>query len=301
MRSSARAHRCRVLIDRAYTLLFPVQFSLVHPSRQRLRRADEAISEWRRHAGGTHVVEHILSVDADDPDLAGYRDLAAKHGSVLVVGDNRTMVEAVNRGAAAASGDVLVSMSDDFGCPPHWDDAIAGAIAGRAEAAVWVHDGIDGRIMTLPILSRGLYRRLGYIYHPAYISMYADDDLTAVAHRFHAVVDVRDRLLFPHRHASIGLGEADVTHARQNRNHAWWHGWRVFAHRRIDGLGAVKRDWRSQLKHARVDAYYAIRTGGARLRRVWLPYVPAQARAAEARLRRMVLRVVARFTAQSPD
>jgi glycosyltransferase involved in cell wall biosynthesis len=282
-------------------LLVAVRFSLVHPSRQRLQRADDAIREWRRQASGTHAVEHVLSVDADDPDLAGYRDLAARHGSVLVVGDNRTMVEAVNRGAAAASGEVLVSIADDFGCPPHWDEAIAGAIAGRTEAAVFVHDGIDGRIMTLPILSRAFYRRLGYIYHPAYISMYADDDLTAVAHRCHVVVDVRDRLLFPHRHASIGLGEADVTHARQNRNLAWWHGWRVFAHRRVDDFGDARRDGRSRLKHARVDAYYAMRIGGARLRSAWLPYLPGWARAAEARLRRLVLRGVARVTAQSPD
>lgn len=278
-----------------------MRFSLVHPSRQRLRRADEAIREWRRHAGGAHAVEHVLSVDADDPDLDGYRHLAAKHGSLLVVGHNRTMVEAVNRGAAAASGDVLVSISDDFGCPPHWDAAIADAIGSREEAAVLVHDGIDGRILTLPILSRALYRRLGCIYHPAYISMYADDDLTEVARRLRALIDVRDRLLFPHRHASIGLGDADVTHARQNRHHAWWHGWRVFEHRRIDGFGDVKRDWRSQLKHARVEAYYAIRIGGARLRRAWLPYLPGPARAAEARLRRMVLRGVARLTAQSTD
>lgn len=270
--------------------------TLIHPSRQRLRLADKAIDEWRRQASGGHELEHILSVDADDPDLEGYRALAARHGSRLIVGPNQTMVEAVNRGAAAATGDVLVSISDDFGCPPHWDAAIVEAIGDRREAALWVHDGIHGRIMTLPVLSRAFYQRLGYVYHPAYISMYADDDLTEVARREHAIVDVRDRLVFPHRHASVDLGEADATHARQNSGRSWWHGWRVFEHRRIDGFVDARRDWPSRAKHARIDIYYAIRTTGARLRHLWLPLLPPSVREWEARVRGTVLRGAARLT-----
>src|SRR6185369_14380109 len=111
-------------------------FSLVHPSRQRPREAEAAIREWHQSAGATHALEHVLSVDDDDPELAAYREIAARHNARLVVGANKTMVEAVNRGAAAATGDVLVSISDDFGCPPRWDETLAAAIAGRDEAAV---------------------------------------------------------------------------------------------------------------------------------------------------------------------
>ena len=113
-----------------------MMISLVHPSRQRLARAEAAIAEWRANASGTLPIEHILSVDADDPDLAGYRQLAARSGSRLVAHPNRRMVDAMNRGAAAATGDLLIGMSDDFGCPEQWDLLLAEIVEVAARDGV---------------------------------------------------------------------------------------------------------------------------------------------------------------------
>jgi hypothetical protein len=241
-------------------------FSLVHPSRSRLARAEAAIAEWRGHASGAHEIEHILSVDADDPDLDGYRALAARHGSRLVVHPNDRMVDAMNRGGDAARGSVIVGMSDDFGCPEGWDDALAAAIADRELAAVLVDDGVNARILTLPILTAALHKRLGYIYHPAYISMWADDDLTRVAEREGALVDAR-HLVFPHRHMFVGRADADATYARQNSNRSWWHGWRVYEKRRLEDFGWRRRTLGVRLRQLGIDAYYFGRTWGSAVKR----------------------------------
>lgn len=274
-------------------------FSLVHASRQRIRRAGEALGEWRSRASGDHTIQYILSVDDDDPDLELYRSLAASNGVALVTGPNRTMVEAVNRGAKAATGDVLIAVSDDFGCPERWDRSIAQVIAGAREAAVLVHDGLQARILTLPILTRAFYERLGYLYHPAYISMFADDDLTDVARAAGVLIDAR-HLTFPHRHHVAGLSEPDDTYRRQNSNRSWWHGWGVFRRRQIDGFGAPRTDLRSRLRKAGVAAYCGIRGAGSRGRGFWRARLPGWARAREDRARTLVLRLVARLTAVRP-
>jgi hypothetical protein len=243
-----------------------MKFSLVHPSRGRIARATEAIAEWRGRASGLHDIEHILSVDADDPDVERYRAVAADVGSRFIVHPNRRMIEAMNRGGEAATGAVIVGMSDDFGCPQGWDVSLADVIGGREMAAVLVNDDINARILTLPILTAALYRKLGYIYHPDYISMWADDDLTEVARREQALVDAR-HLVFPHQHAFVARAEQDATYLRQNHRRSWWHGWRVYEKRKLEDFGYRPRTAAVRMRQLGVDAYYYYRTAGSVVKR----------------------------------
>ena len=48
----------------------------------------------------------------------------------------------------------------------------------RRDVAVLVHDVIEGRIATLPIVDRAWYDRHGYVLYPEYLHMFCDDDLT---------------------------------------------------------------------------------------------------------------------------
>jgi hypothetical protein len=274
-----------------------MRFSLVHPSRQRARRAEEALLEWRGKASGAHELEHILSVDADDPELPAYRTLAERHASRLVVDANRSIVDAVNRGAAAATGDLLIVVSDDFGCPSAWDASLAGIAGERRDLAIHVGDGHAAPQMTLPIVGRELYRRLGYLYHPSYFSMFADDDITGVAAALGSLVDARQQLVFPHRHFSFGLSEVDATYLRQNATDKWWHGWRAFAKRRATGFGLRAPSMRLAAQLLRIDAYYAFRVAGSRVRRLWLLALPERLRPREQRLRDAVMAWARRIAA----
>jgi hypothetical protein len=270
-----------------------MKFSLVHPSRGRIQRAEDAIVEWRGRASGAHAVEYLLSVDDDDPSLDSYRELAARQAVGLVVGSNRRMVDAMNRGAACATGDVIVGISDDFGCPDRWDAAIAEVVGDRRDCAVLVHDGIDARILTLPVLGRAFYDRLGFVYHPSYVSMFADDDLTAIARRDGVLLDAT-HLRFPHRHYAVAMSAIDPTYARQNSNEFWWHGWHVYEKRRLTDFG--RRPLNASLRWAlfRIDAYYRLRTSGSRVRRWWLGRLTSSQRRWESHIRHVFLRAAER-------
>lgn len=246
-----------------------MHFSLIHPSRQRLARAEAAIEEWTSHAGGRHTREYLLSVDEDDPDLPGYRALAARRAVRLVVGVNRSLVDAVNRAAEMAGGDLLIVVSDDFGCPAGWDDALAEVAGGRLDVAIQVHDGNSAEKMTLPIVGRALYERLGYVYFPGYFSMFADDDLGSVARSLGALVEA-PHLLFPHRHYSFGLAESDPTYARQNALDKWWAGWRLYEMRRATNFGQRSITPAVAWRLLSINAYYAMRKSRAWLRSQWL-------------------------------
>ena len=244
-------------------------FSLIHPSRQRLDRAEAAIHEWRGNASGHHPIEYFLSVDEDDADLEGYRDLATRLQVRLVVGSNRSLVDAVNRAAALTRGDVLIVVSDDFGCPRHWDDALAGIAGTRRDMAIQVHDGNGATRLTLPIVGCALYKRLGYIYYPGYFSMFADDDLTGVARSLGALVDAH-HLQFPHRHYLFGLAEADATYARQNALDKWWAGWRLHETRVATEFGQASLTPALAWRLLGINAYYWMRMARARVRLWWI-------------------------------
>ena len=243
-----------------------IRFSLLHPSRERQEMAARAIGEWLGNASGTHAYEYLLSIDHDD-DAEGYGRLADRHRVRLLVGRNRSVVDAANAAARAATGEVLIVVSDDFGCPRHWDAALADVLGSRRDVAVLVHDGIEGRILTLPIVGRGLYAELGWLYHPGYVSMFCDDDLTQAAAVRGKLVDAR-HLVFPHRHYSTGQGTIDATYARENSNHAWWQGWRTFEKRRLEAFGLRPRTAVVRARQLAIDARYFTRVAGSRTKRL---------------------------------
>jgi len=244
-----------------------MRFSLIHPSRNRVALAEQALVEWTGKASGRHDCEYILSIDDDDGDIEGYRRIAARRHVELVIDRNRSLVDAVNRGATLARGDVLIVVSDDFGCPEQWDIALAEVIGERRDVAVLVSDQGDARIMTLPIVGRILYQEIGWLYHPEYFSMFADDDLTATVSVRNRLIDAR-HLVFPHRHYALGGNRFDATYARQNSSAAWRAGRRVFQKRRRAQFGLRSWSVRLQLEYWIVDVgYFANLFGGRWLKR----------------------------------
>lgn len=206
-------------------------FSLIHPSRGRPRQALECIRLWLWQCSPYDRVEYILSLD--HVDCRGYQSLLPHligNPIKLVVGENRTMVEALNLGAKEATGDILIYVSDDFECPPFWDLEILEAVEGKKDFVLDVDDGIQDRVFTITIMSRSYYERLGYMYHPGYMSMFADNDLTEQAKADGVVVPAR-HLLFRHNHPVAGRAQMDATYARQGSSTAWKHGEALFNQR----------------------------------------------------------------------
>lgn len=271
-----------------------MKFSLVHASRGRPDQAAGVVSEWRNAASGEHEVEHLLSVDEDDSTLGTYRARARELGVMLVAGPNKTLVQAANRAAERAEGETLIVVSDDFGCPPRWDADLAAVFGERRDLAVLVDDGLGARIMTLPILGRDLYRRLGYVYHPAYHGQFVDEDLTETAKALGVLIEAK-QLLFPHRHFSAGHAKLDATYMRHNQPRSWWSGWMTFEQRKLQGFGVRPPSAGAARQASRIGAYARLRRVGSVIRGVWLKRLPGPLANWEHGIRNRTLRTLERI------
>lgn len=206
--------------------------SLIHPSRGRCHPSWKCMNLWVESCSGHNDVEYILSLDADDYE--NYIDMVEHSiGHVdmrVAVNDNKNVVQALNKGAKLATGDILIYVSDDFECPQNWDIVVQEAVKGKDDWVLHVNDGIQQNTATISILSRKYYERFGRIYHPDYISMWVDPDFTCEAEALGKLIKRMD-ITFKHNHYMVGGMPYDATYAKENDKAAWDHGEKLFYER----------------------------------------------------------------------
>jgi hypothetical protein len=222
-----------------------MKFSLVHPSRNRLERCEEAIKNWTKNFAyqNDDTYEYILSCDISDSKIDEYRDLAKKYGANITINDNTCCVDAVNEGGKVANGDIIILVSDDFHCFYGWNIALKRYYIENTPQLYQVWDGITKDIITIPIMTKEAYKMLGYIYYPEYKSMFADNDLRLEAERLEILVDAT-LLHFPHLHWSNGLAQKDEQYEWQEKSENWKIGSALFEKRKEEmfrNLGLNKR------------------------------------------------------------
>lgn len=234
-----------------------VLFSLLHPSRGRPQMAENAVIEWKNKFSGLNQYEYILSIDSNDELVVEYKKLADNQNIRIIINNNRSVVDAVNNAAKLSRGDVLIVVSDDFSCPDRWDDELVKVIGCNFDSGILVDDGVDARIMTLPIVGRIMYQRLEYIYWHEYISMFCDDDLTESIRNLDKLIDAR-HLKFQHHHWSRGTRQFDATDASESCLMAWYSGKRILEKRRRSGFGRRPRTLISSLFELFIDVRYLL-------------------------------------------
>lgn len=228
-----------------------MKFTLIHPSRQRCSMAFTAFSEWMGKASDQNKYEYILSIDTDDPQLECYKSQFKDTGIKLIVNNNRSIVDAVNIAAKHSTGDILISISDDFGCPDGWDIRLEletqlatspiqdskNIFTVKDKYAFMIDDCINGNksgCMTLPILSRSAYDQLGHIYNPIYFSMFADNELHDVCKKNGWLI--YSDLKFEHRHFINGKNPKDATYERENSKQAYDMGKKIYEQRKLNNF-----------------------------------------------------------------
>jgi len=196
--------------------------SIIHPSRSRPDKAYATARKWLDNAGCD--VEYILSLDDDDNSDYHFRFGQVLYGVYsrienetgkwphVIRNKNRSAIDAINNAAKVATGNILIIISDDFDCPQMWGKNIIDATVGMRDWIMKTPDGIQKRIITLPIMDRVYYERFGYIYHPDYRHMWADTEMTDVAERTGRLI--KSNIPFVHNHYSIGKSEKDEVSIR---------------------------------------------------------------------------------------
>ncbi len=207
--------------------------SLIHPSRGRAVKSIQNSNDWLLSA--LAQVEIIVSIDSTDTERHKYEQFYPKKS--IIVNDNKSVVEATNHAVKESTGDILIYLSDDFKCFPNWGQAVIKEFEGVTEPMLLkVHDCLQGfhvPVLTIPIMNRALYEKLGYFWHPEYKSMFCDEDLYWTARKLGAL-KFAPHLKFPHEHVSVGKAQDDDTYRRSAAN--WDQGKALFAKRKAAGF-----------------------------------------------------------------
>lgn len=209
--------------------------SLIHPSRGRPQKAFNTAKKWIESAGVE--IEYILSIDSNDPSKIDYALIFDGFNGKGITKENTSVVEATNKAATISKGDILLYLSDDFDCFPNWGKAIKKEFENEDRPLlIKVDDCIHHPsvpVLTIPIMNRKLYERLGYFWHPSYKSMFVDEDLYWTCYKLNAI-KAAWHLKFEHQHCSVGKAQDDETYKRSSDN--WDQGKAQFAQRKMIGF-----------------------------------------------------------------
>lgn len=209
------------------------KISILHPSRGRPLKSINTCLKWiEKSCLVWDDIELVISNDNNDPSASEYvnnvvdtlcRVCEVSH----IFKDNRSAVDAINRAAEVASGDIFIVVSDDTDCPENWGVDLLKFVEGKTDWIAKFPEGIQDWIITMPVMDRAYYNRFGYVYHPDYIHMFCDTELSCVA-------DLTGRritgsMVFPHRHYSTGAFAADEVSKKADAT--WVQGEELFLRR----------------------------------------------------------------------
>lgn len=193
-------------------------------------------------------VEYVLCIDRRWGFTALDARNAAETAGVVVVENTgrRCYVDGVNIAARAASGQILIVNADDQFPALRWDVELLNRLAGRrGESDSFVVEVTTGTpsehergLLVMPILSRARYREFGYVFYPAYESMFADNDFCESSRCDGVVLDARE-MIFPHLHPINGGAADDAAYQAQNRAEAYRLGAALLDCRRAGGFSQV--------------------------------------------------------------
>lgn len=182
--------------------------SILHPSFGRPELARKCYDEWMGKAEHEVEIEYILCLSTMD-NTSLYMSYFHEADVKFIFLDDKGLVKQVNYAASISTGDLLIAVSDDFGCPDNWDTQLLQSLQGESDYIVKTQDGLQPFIITLPIMDRVYYERFGYIYYPGYGHMFGDNELADVGAILNRTITLP--LMFPHRHYTTGQMQRDAT------------------------------------------------------------------------------------------
>ena len=205
------------------------------PTRSRPVQFIKVLNQYVTLANRPDLIGVCVSCDRDDATMT---ETAVQHQiknityktawSEIYYGDSTNKIQAVNADIASITWewDIVLLVSDDM--VPQikgYDDVLrAHMMANFADTngILWVNDGTQGnKLNTISILGRKIYDSFGYIYHPAYKSLFCDTEFTDLCKgSLASKCTYIPYILIKHEHP--GTGFADRADALYARNQMFW-------------------------------------------------------------------------------
>ena len=179
------------------------------PSRERPDRFQHTLQQMM-HLSVDKSIKYLITLDRNDPKVNEYVNILKELPNCrFIIGDSYGKIHAINRDMNEVSDyDILVLASDDMvPIVQGWDFIIREEMELHfkndsdtlSEGVLWYDDGYKSNINMMPIMTKAAYDRFGYLYNPAYISLFCDNEFTEVWNSFGCQVK-RDLCLFQHQH-----------------------------------------------------------------------------------------------------
>ena len=194
---------------------------LKFPSRERPTKLLEVYKKYISMASNSSEIHGLITLDSNDytltPELI--KDLEEVHPQTqIIVSLSGSKIKAVNRDMDKAPDyDIILLASDDM-IPQimGYDEIIRQnmqKLYPDTDGVLWFNDGLQGsRLNTLCILGKKYYQRFGYIYHPAYKSLYCDNEFMIVANALKKQTYI-DQIIIRHEHHVTGKVPIDPLYA----------------------------------------------------------------------------------------
>lgn len=193
---------------------------LKYPTRQRPRLFKSTLRRYIDTAGMPMRI--VVTIDKDDIAMNNrvMRDWIKERGADIDISPARGKITAINSGIPTDDWSILVLASDDHvPVSEGWAERIMADMPSDGDALLWYKDIHQDRICLMPVMGRRYYDRFGYIYHPAYVSLWCDNEQTEVARALGKLIQP-DVELF--RNESADWGGSIRTDALYRKNNAYY-------------------------------------------------------------------------------
>lgn len=207
-----------------------MRISLLHATRGTPKRALQTRGVWLARAANPERVQHIFGFQRDDTESA----IAFRRDGVTFVQTPpppewaSSSVANWNAAAEVSTGDLLVVIADDLTPPKNWDRMLDACPAASQEYAVYAPDTVrDDGLFCHPIISRALYLKRGYIFHPWFFGVYCDNDFTFWIRSHGVTVYAVNELRWQHDHPCNKSRPTDKICELQNSAKAYEYGKRT--------------------------------------------------------------------------
>ena len=205
------------------------------PTRSRPAQFIRVLNQYISLANRPDLIGVCVSCDRDDATMTEasiqyqIKNITYKTAwSEIYYGDSKSKVEAVNADIYNIEWewDIVLLVSDDM--VPQikgYDDVLRTHMLANypeTDGILWVNDGTQGdKLNTISIMGQKMYKSFGYIYNPAYKSLFCDTEFTdlckgALASKCTYI----PYMLIKHEHP--GTGFADRADALYARNQTFW-------------------------------------------------------------------------------
>lgn len=200
------------------------------PTRSRPTQFLSVLRKYVDLANRPDLLGVCVSCDADDASMSvadiqySIKNITAPTAwSGIFYGQSKSKIEAVNADMQSVpwEWDIVIVVSDDM--VPQikgYDDVLRSHMMAQypdTDGILWLNDGTqENKLNTISVLGRARYNAFGYIYHPAYKSLFCDTEFTDLCKgELASKCTYIPYVLIRHEHPGTGFPERmDALYAR---------------------------------------------------------------------------------------